>query len=98
MDRTPAPVESESIAERPQPLRVSDITCVRSLTGFCHVAFMINVFTRRIVGWAISLSLRTVELPLLALEHAPVANGASCGNQGLGHNNDWARSMSAWRT
>lgn len=34
-------------------------TCVATWRGFVHVAFVIDVFARRIVGWRVSASLRT---------------------------------------
>jgi len=40
------------------------------------------------VGWAVSGSLHTAGLPLLALEHALVSSGASRGRQGLVHHSD----------
>ncbi|RRD46216.1 IS3 family transposase, partial [Arachnia propionica] len=62
-------------AERPNQLWVADITYVRVLTGFCYVAFITDVYTRSIVGWAVSASLHTTTLPLLALEHALQSTG-----------------------
>ena len=64
------------------------MTYVRIPTGFCYVAFITGVFTRRIVGWAVSASLHTTGLPLLALEHALLSTGASRGRQGLIHHSD----------
>ena len=53
----------------PHHVWASDITYVRLPRGFCYVAIIIDVFTKRIVGWAIALSM---ELPLVmeALERA----------------------------
>ena len=61
---------------------------MRILAGFCYVAFITDVYSRRIVGWAVSGSLHTAGLPLLALEHALVSTGASRGRQGLVHHLD----------
>ena len=61
---------------------------MRILAGFCYVAFITDVFSRRIVGWAVSGNLHTAGLPLLALEHALVSTGASRGRQGLVHHSD----------
>lgn len=72
-------MERRFTTNRPHQLWVAYITYVRILTGFCYVAFITDVFTRRIVGWAVSSSLRIVGLPLLALEHALVTTGASPG-------------------
>ena len=57
---------------------------MRILAGFCYVAFITDVFSRRIVGWAVSGSLHTAGPPLLAL----VSTGASRGRQGLVHHSD----------
>ena len=48
---------------------MADFTYVRTWSGFCYAAFVIDVFSRRIVGWSLSSSLRT-EMPLEALEMA----------------------------
>lgn len=87
-DTRPDLVERHFAADRPHQLWVADITYVRILTGFCYVAFITDVFTRRIVGWAVSGSLHTTGLPLLALEHALVSTGAIRGNEGLTHHSD----------
>jgi len=87
-DARPDLVERRFAAERPHQLWVADITYVRILGGFCYVAFITDVFTRRIVGWAVSASLHTQGLPLLALEHALLSTGASRGREGLIHHSD----------
>ena len=56
-------------AERPNQLWVSDFTYVSTWQGFVHVAFIIDVFARRIVGWKVSRSART-DFVLDALEQA----------------------------
>ena len=81
-------VERRFTAERPNQLWVADITYVRVLTGLCYVAFITDVCTRRIVGWAVSASLHTTGLPLLALEHALLSTGTSRGHEGLIHHSD----------
>jgi len=45
-------------AERPKPLWVSDFTCVSTGQGWLYVAFVIDVFARRIVGWRVSSSMK----------------------------------------
>ncbi|WP_439108820.1 IS3 family transposase [Kocuria tytonicola] len=87
-DTRPDLVERRFVAQRPHQLWVADITYVRSLGGFCYTAFVTDVFTRKIVGWAVSASLHTVGLPLLALEYALLNTGASRGNRGLIHHSD----------
>jgi putative transposase len=56
-------------ATRPNQLWVSDFTYVATWRGFVYVAFVIDVFSRRIVGWRTSSSMRT-DLALDALEQA----------------------------
>jgi len=56
-------------AKRPNELWVADLTYVATWRGFVYVAFVIDVFARRIVGWRASGSLRT-DLALDALEQA----------------------------
>ncbi len=56
-------------ADRPNQLWVSDFTYVSTWQGFVHVAFVIDVFARRIVGWKVSRSTRT-DFVLDALEQA----------------------------
>jgi transposase InsO family protein len=62
-------VERDFTASRPNQLWVSDLTYVATWRGFVYVAFVIDVFSRRIVGWRASTSLRT-DLVLDALEQA----------------------------
>lgn len=62
-------VERRFSASRPNQLWVSDFTYVATWRGFVFVAFVIDVFARRIVGWRVSTSLKT-ELVLDALEQA----------------------------
>ena len=56
-------------ASRPNELWVADLTYVATWRGFAYVAFVIDVFARRIVGWRVSSSLRS-DLALDALEQA----------------------------
>ena len=56
-------------ATRPNQLWVSDLTYVATWRGFVYVAFVIDVFSRRIVGWRAASSLRS-DLALDALEQA----------------------------
>lgn len=62
-------VNRELMAEQPNRLWVSDLTYVATWRGFVYVAFVIDVFSRRIVGWYVSNSLRS-DLALNALEQA----------------------------
>ncbi len=56
-------------AERPNALWVADFTSVATWAGFVHVAFIIDAFARRIVGWRVSRSAQT-GFVLDALEQA----------------------------
>ena len=56
-------------ADRPNALWVSDFTYVSTWIGFVYVAFVIDVFARRIVGWRVSRSAET-RFVLDALEQA----------------------------
>ncbi|WP_229258800.1 IS3 family transposase [Duganella flavida] len=63
------PGQSPVQAQRPNQLWVSDFTYVSTWQGFVYVAFVIDVFARRIVGWRVSSSMRT-DFVLGALEQA----------------------------
>ena len=56
-------------AERPNQLWVSDFTYVSTWQGWLYVAFVIDVYARRIVGWRVSTSMHT-DFVLDALEQA----------------------------
>mgnify|MGYP006292378495 FL=1 len=56
-------------APRPNALWLSDFTYVATWAGFVYVAFVIDAFARRIVGWRVSRSMQA-ELVLDALEQA----------------------------
>jgi putative transposase len=62
-------VDRDFTATRPNQLWVADLTYVATWSGFVYVAFVIDVFSRTIVGWRASSSLRT-GLALDALEQA----------------------------
>jgi putative transposase len=83
-DRPADLVQRQFVADRPNQLWVADITHVATWSGFVYVAFVIDVFARRIVGWRVARSMRT-ELVLDALEQAVWARG---GAQGVIHHSD----------
>ena len=62
-------VERSFAASRPNALWVADLTYVATWTGFAYTAFIIDVFSRRIVGWRVATTLRA-SLALDALEMA----------------------------
>ena len=67
-------VDRHFTATRPNQLWVSDVTYVATWRGFVYVAFVIDVFARRIVGWRVSSSLVT-DFVLDALEQATYDRG-----------------------
>ena len=71
-------------ASRPNELWVADFTYVATWTGFVYVAFVIDVFSRRIIGWRAARSMRA-ELVLDALEQAIWARS---GAKGVVHHSD----------
>lgn len=62
-------VDRQFRAEAPNRLWVADLTYVKTHSGWVYVAFVIDVFSRYVVGWQVSRSLRT-DLALDALEMA----------------------------
>jgi len=67
-------VQRDFTATGPNQLWVADLTYVSTRSGFVYAAFVIDVFSRRIVGWRVSRSLRS-DLALDALEQALYARG-----------------------
>ena len=63
------PVKRQFRAERPNQLWVADFTYVATWRGCVFVAFVIDVFSRMIVGWRVSTSMKT-DFVLDALEQA----------------------------
>jgi putative transposase len=78
-------VERDFSATRPNQLWVADLTYVASWSGFVYVAFVIDAFSRFVVGWQASGSLRT-DLALDALEMAIWRRQAQL--EGLVHHSD----------
>lgn len=69
---TPCPLDKVNrrfTADRPNQLWVSDFTYVATWSGFVYVAFVVDVYARRIVGWRASRS-ATAGFVLDALEQA----------------------------
>ncbi|WP_407280852.1 IS3 family transposase [Aromatoleum evansii] len=73
-------------ADRPNQLWVSDFTYVSTWQGWLYVAFVIDVFARRIVGWRVSSSMHT-DFVLDALEQALYARQPS-PEEALIHHSD----------
>ncbi len=86
---TPYPhdlVERDFHADRPNALWVADFTYVSTWQGWVYVAFIIDVFARRIVGWEASRSAQT-DFVLDALEQALYARRPA-KDHGLVHHSD----------
>ena len=79
-------VERVFSAVAPNRLWVADLTYVWTRTGFVYTAFVVDVFSRAIVGWRVAASLHT-ELALDALEMA-IWNRRSADLGGLVHHSD----------
>ena len=77
-------VQRQFTAHRPNQLWVADFTYVATWAGFVYVAFVIDVFSRYLVGWRVARSMRT-ELVLDALEQALYARRET---EGLIHHSD----------
>jgi len=84
-NRPPDLVDRDFSATRPNQLWVADLSYVATWSGFVYVAFVIDAFSRFIVGWQISRSLAT-DLALDALEMAMWARKE--GLDGLVHHSD----------
>jgi transposase InsO family protein len=77
-------VERKFVAERPNQLWVADFTYVATWRGFVYVAFVIDVYSRMLVGWRVSTSMKA-DLVLDALEQAVHARSDT---DGLIHHSD----------
>jgi len=77
-------VQRDFTATRPNQLWVADLTYVSTHAGFVYAAFVIDAFSRKVVGWRVSRSLRS-DLALDALEQALYARR---GANGLVHHSD----------
>jgi putative transposase len=83
--RPPDLVQRQFTASRPDQLWVADLTYVRTWEGWVYVGFVLDVFSRLIVGWQLATHLRT-DLPLDALEMAIWRRQAQL--DGLVHHSD----------
>jgi transposase InsO family protein len=85
-DRPADLVDRQFTATRPNQLWVADFTYVATWRGFVYVAFVIDVFARRIVGWRVSASLAT-DFVLDALEQA-IYDRRGADGEDLVHHSD----------
>ena len=79
-------VQRRFTAPGPRRLWVADVTYVATWSGFAYVAFVTDVYSRRIVGWNVASTLRSDILPLRALDMAAWAAGGRL--DGLIHHAD----------
>jgi putative transposase len=83
-DRPLDRVKRQFQASRPNQLWVADFTYVATWSGFVYVAFVIDVFARRVIGWRVARSMHA-ELVLDALEQALWSRS---GIKGVVHHSD----------
>ena len=72
--RAPDLVNRQFRADRPDALWVTDLTYVPTRTGMAYVCFIVDAFSRRIVGWRVAANMKT-EMVLDALEMARWTRG-----------------------
>jgi putative transposase len=73
--RAPDLVNRQFRAERPDALWVTDLTYVPTRSGMAYVCFIVDAFSRRIVGWRVASNMKT-EMVLDALEMARASRGS----------------------
>jgi putative transposase len=73
--RAPDLVNRDFTTDRPNALWVTDLTYVPTRSGMAYVCFIVDAFSRRIVGWRVAANMRT-EMVLDALEMARTTRGA----------------------
>ena len=86
-DTRPDLVQRAFTATAPDQLWVADITYCRTFAGWVYAAFVIDVFSRRVVGWQLSKSLRT-DLALDAWRWGYGPGPAGQDTTGLIHHSD----------
>ena len=86
-------VNRQFTADAPNQLRVSDFTCVSTWAGMVYVAFVIDVFARKIVGWRVSSSMTASFVPD-ALNQAICQRVPSQANELIHHSDRGARYLS----
>lgn len=79
-------VERVFSAAAPNRLWLADLTYVWTVRGFCYTAFIVDAYSRRIVGWRVASTLRT-DLALDALEMA-IWSRRTADLAGLVHHSD----------
>jgi putative transposase len=87
LDRPADLVERQFRAPAPNRLWLADLTYVKTHAGWVYVAFIVDVFSRMVVGWQASRSLRS-DLAIDALEMAVHNRGRTDSLEGLIHHSD----------
>lgn len=87
LDRPADLVERQFRAPAPNRLWLADLTYVKTHAGWVYVAFIVDVFSRMVVGWQASRSLRA-DLAIDALEMAVHNRGRTDSLEGLIHHSD----------
>jgi putative transposase len=82
--RPPDLVERNFVATRPNELWVADLSYVATWSGFVYAAFVIDAFSRKIIGWRVTNSLRTD----IALDPLEQALWSRPGTEGVIHHSD----------
>ena len=73
--RAPDLVDRNFTADRPDALWVTDLTYVPTRSGMAYVCFIVDAFSRRIVGWRVAANMKT-DMVLDALEMARRSRGS----------------------
>ena len=79
--RSPDLVKRNFTAERPNALWVTDLTYVPTWSGVAYVCFIVDAFSRMIVGWRVAANMRT-DMVLDALEMARWSRGTHLDGPG----------------
>ncbi len=87
LDRPADLVERQFAASAPNRLWVADLTYVKTHSGWVYVAFIVDVFSRMVVGWQAARSLRS-DLAIDALEMAVANRGRTDDLDQLVHHSD----------
>nr|WP_157533884.1 IS3 family transposase [Microbacterium sp. oral taxon 186] len=80
-------------ASAPRRLWMCDVTYVATWSGFAYVAFVTDVYSRRIIGWNVASTLRSEILPMQALDMAAWSAGGRL--DGLIHHADHGSNYTA---
>ena len=94
-ERTARRIRRNTASLRSGPTRISDFTYVSSWQGMVYVAFVIDVFARKIVGWRVSTSM-TTGFVLDALNQAICQRAPSEADKLIHHSDSQKMVASSW--